>query len=106
MKKENKAFHLEELNAMSTDQLEILLRTELDGDRDREVVMQILGILKNRDISNSTQGRTGRNAEKPQGKLPKWIVRFSAVAAVLAILLLTIPPVMGAENIFEVLGPK
>ena len=104
MKKENKAFHPDELNAMSTDQLETLLRTELDGDRDREIVMQILSILKKRDTCNSVQSLLGRNTKRPQGEFCKWIIRFSAVAAVLAILLLTIPPVMGAENIFEVLG--
>lgn len=87
------------LETMSTAQLEELLRSELDKGRDRKKVMQILRILEERDSCNSTI-ISEATARKPR----KWLSRTIAIAAVLTVLLVMVPPAFGAENIFEILG--
>lgn len=87
------------LETMSTAQLEELLRSELDKGRDRKKVMQILRILEERDSCNSTI-ISEATARKPR----KWMSRAIAIAAVLTVLLVMVPPAFGAENIFEILG--
>lgn len=110
MKKETKTIRLTSLYALPTQQLEQLLRQELDGRRDRQTVLQIVSILKERDTA-SAQGAQPPAQESGEtfhtalpSKKPIILLRVAAIAAVLALLLTIVPPVLGAENIFLLIG--
>lgn len=110
MKKETKTIRLTSLYALPTQQLEQLLRQELDGRRDRQTVLQIVSILKERDTA-SAQGVQPPAQESGEtfhtafpSKKPIILLRVAAIAAVLALLLTIVPPVLGAENIFQLIG--
>lgn len=110
MKKETKTIRLTSLYALPTQQLEQLLRQELDGRRDRQTVLQIVSILKERDTA-SAQGAQPPAQESGEtfhtalpSKKPIILLRVAAIAAVLALLLTIVPPVLGAENIFQLIG--
>lgn len=110
MKKETKTIRLTSLYALPTQQLEQLLRQELDGRRDRQTVLQIVSILKERDTAaaQGAQPPAQESGETFHTALPSkkpiiWI-RVAAIAAVLALLLTIVPPVLGAENIFQLIG--
>lgn len=110
MKKETKTIRLTSLYALPTQQLEQLLRQELDGRRDRQTVLQIVSILKERDTA-SAQGAQPPAQESGEtfhtalpSKKPIIWIRVAAIAAVLALLLTIVPPVLGAENIFQLIG--
>lgn len=121
MKEKNMTFRWEELEKLSTLELERILRTELDSDTpERETILLLLSILEERDPTNSTNRPDGTmdtwNAivncadcfeptrVKSTRKSRKWFVPLVAAATIVLILLMTIPQTVGAENIFEILG--
>lgn len=110
MKKETKTIRLTSLYALPTQQLEQLLRQELDGRRDRQTVLQIVSILKERDTASAqgAQPPAQESGETFHTALPSKktiiLLRVAAIAAVLALLLTIVPPVLGAENIFQLIG--
>ncbi len=120
MKEKDIAVRREELEKLSTLDLDRILRAELDGDTpNRENILLILSILEDRDPTdpqnrpegaaeawNAFVNRTGypRPIEKPIRKTRKWYVPVAAAAAVVLILLMAVPQTVGAENIFEILG--
>lgn len=121
MKEKNMTFRREELEKLSTLELERILRTELDSDTpERETILLLLSILEERDPTNSTNRPEGTmdtwNAivncadcfeptrVKSTRKSRKWFVPLAAAATIVLILFMTIPQTVGAENIFEILG--
>ena len=110
----------EDLTALTSQQLDELLRAELDkDDKDAEKVLQILHILEEREsdklinnmdtesIWNAYQEGVRKdalvNAQRDR-KPRRWIGRLIAAAAILCVLITAAPKAMGAENIFEILG--
>lgn len=121
MKEKNISFRREELEKLSTLDLDQILRAELDSDTpERETVLLVLSILEDRDPTNSQKcpegaeeawddfvNRTGylkQSVEKPIRKASKWFLPVAAAAAIVLILLISVPQAVGAENIFEILG--
>ena len=121
MKEKNISFRREELEKLSTLELDQILRAELDSDTpERETVLLALSILEDRDPTNSQKcpegaeeawddfvNRTGylkQSVEKPIRKASKWFLPVAAAAAIVLILLISVPQAVGAENIFEILG--
>lgn len=120
MREKNMTFRREELEKLSTLELDTLLRKELDSDTpERETVLLVLSILEERDPTDSDNRPAGaeeaweRLLNRPQqsdSKMPKlgrkpvkWL--GAVAAAVLAIVLLvTVPQSVGAENIFQIIG--
>lgn len=115
------SFRREELEKLSTLELEHILRTELDSDTpERENILLLLSILEERDPTDSMNRPEGTmeawNAianhndksehlrVKPSLKSRKRFVSLAAAAAIVLILLMTVPQTVGAENIFEILG--
>ena len=115
------SFRREELEKLSTLELEHILRTELDSDTpQRENILLLLSILEERDPTDSMNRPEGTmeawNAianhndksehlrVKPSRKSRKRFVSLAAAAAIVLILLMTVPQTVGAENIFEILG--
>lgn len=97
MKDKNKALY-PELEALSSQELKILLETELDKDKpNRERTLGILNILETRD-----------RKKLPKTKKPKsrygWLRRTAVAAAILLVFTFVVPPVFGAENIVELVG--
>lgn len=110
MKKETKTIQIESLYTLPTEQLEQLLRQELDGRKDRQTVLQIVSILKDRDTASAQEAQlpAQESGETFHTALPSKkriiLLRVAAIAAVLALLLTIVPPVLGAENIFQLIG--
>ena len=111
----------EELEKLSTWELERILRTELDSDApERENILLLLSILEGRDPTDPANRPEGaaeawnefvnrtvvseQSVDKPIRKTKKWFVPVAAAAAVALILLMTVPQTVGAESIFEILG--
>ena len=121
MKEKNISFRREELEKLSTLDLDQILRAELDSDTpERETVLLVLSILEDRDPTNSQKCPEGAEEawddfvnrinyskqpiEKPIRKPRKWFLPVAAAAAIVLILLISVPQAVGAENIFEILG--
>lgn len=121
MKEKNISFRREELEKLSTLELDQILRAELDSDApERETVLLVLSILEDRDPTNSQNRPEGAEEawddfvnrtsyskqpiEKPIRKARKWFLPVAAAAAIVLILLISVPQAVGAENIFEILG--
>lgn len=120
MREKNVTFRREELEKLSTLELDTLLREELDSDTpERETVLLVLSILEERDPTDSDNRPAGaeeawerllnrpRQADSKMPKLgikpAKWL--GAVAAAVLAVVLLvTVPQSVGAENIFQIIG--
>ena len=111
----------EELEKLSTWELERILRTELDSDApERENILLLLSILEGRDPTDPANRPEGaaeawnefvnrtvvseQSVDKPIRKTKKWFVPVAAAAAVALILLMTVPQTVGAESIFEIIG--
>lgn len=119
MKKNNQADNQIELEQMSDRQLQELLHKELGNKSlDGDYIRLILKVLKEReperDLELSENCQTAwdtfkvncvedrkRIDSKPQQKRRSWLLRAATVAAVLTILVFTVPTVSGAENIVE-----
>lgn len=122
--KDYKALRREDLEKMSSEQLDAILRNELDGDTpDSETVLSVLSILEERDPTDSTNRPVGayddwehiRNnrqgciedtvpESKRTAKPRKWIGAIAAVVAIVLVLAMTIPQSVGAESIFDIIG--
>lgn len=121
MKEKNISFCREELEKLSSLELDQILRTELDnGTPERETVLLVLSILENRDPTNPANridgslekwnkhvihtGESEQVSKKSSWKANNWFVPAAAVAVVVLVLLMTVPQTVGAENIFELIG--
>ena len=120
--KDYKALHREDLEKMPSEQLDAILRNELDGDTpDSETVLSVLSILEERDptdsrpvgayddwehIRNNRQGCLEDTVpeSKRTAKPRKWIGAIAAVLAIVLVLAMTIPQTVGAESIFDIIG--
>ena len=123
MREKNMTFCREELEKLSTRDLEALLCTELDRDTpERKTVLLVLSILEERDPTDSANRPEGaeeawkRMLERQSSiepaasstihkplKLKKWAGIMGTIAAVLVLVLL-IPQAVCAENIFQIIG--
>lgn len=120
MREKNMTFRREELEKLSTLELDTLLRKELDSDTpERETVLLVLSILEDRDPTDSDNRPAGaeeaweRLLNRPQqsdSKMPKlgrkpakWLGAVAAAVLVI-VLLVTVPQSVGAENIFQIIG--
>ena len=120
---DNKNLRSEELETLSSQQLDQLLHRELEKDvPNAEVVIPILHILEERDsseLANKVDTETvwkayqdslkkdapiSENSTRKKRKTYRWIGRVAAIAAIVGILITAVPKAMGAENIFEILG--
>lgn len=121
MKEKKMTFRREELEKLSTLELDDILRAELNSDApDRETVLLVLSILEDRDPTNAANrpegaeeawegflkraGHSETPVHKPNKKPRKWLGAVAAVAAIVLVLLITVPQTVGAENIFEIIG--
>lgn len=120
MNRDNERPLLEELEAMDTQQLDELLHTELEKDeKDSERVLQILRVLEAREAGDPNNDvdvesawkeyqeglqRDATLLKKPAAKIRRWVGMVAAVAAVVCVLIVAAPKVMGVENIFELIG--
>lgn len=120
MREKNVTFRREELEKLSTLELDTLLREELDSDTpERETVLLVLSILEDRDPTDSDNRPAGaeeawerllnrpRQADSKMPKLgrkpAKWLGAVAAAVLVI-VLLVTVPQSVGAENIFQIIG--
>lgn len=123
MKEKKLTFHREELEKLSTPELDKILCAELDSDDpERDTVLFVLSILEDRDTENSPERPEGaeeawnrlfekrtatESSESPKVhkplKLRRWAGVMGAIAAVL-VLVFAIPQAVGAENIFQIIA--
>lgn len=121
MKQRYTSFRREEFEKLTTPELEKLLLTELDsGSTNRDTVLQILSILKNRDSKHQAdcpvgvetalekylEGRESVMLNMPsvRRKPKKWIGAVAAAVIIALTLLMTVPQAVGAESIFNIIG--
>ena len=121
MIEKNLTFRREELEKLSTPELDMVLRSELDSDTpQRETVLFVLSILEDRDSSNPgnrpegaeeawerllNRSQYSENSKPKFGrKLPKWFAGVAAAAVVALVLSVVVPQAVGAENIFQIIG--
>ena len=122
MKENDKTYRREELEMLSTQALDDLLRAELGKmSIDETLVHQILNILEEREADTTVDSNINVDAawmefkerymvedekqEKPMRYSPrKWVRRFATVAAILCVLVLAAPKVTGIEWIAEIIG--
>lgn len=122
MKENDKTYRREELEMLSTQALDDLLRAELGKmSIDETLVHQILNILEERESDITVDSNINVDAawmefkerymvedekqEKPMRYSPrKWVRRFATVAAILCVLVLAAPKVTGIEWIAEIIG--
>lgn len=126
MEIERKSFRREELEALSSQQPDDLLHAEMNKDsKDDKAILQILSILESResgDPANDTDvsdawaqyKKSCANAEEEvellnaaarKGRKPsRWRTSIAAAAIAAVALVLFAPRVIGAENIFTVIG--
>ena len=114
-------FRREELEKLSTPELDMILRSELDSDTpQRETVLFVLSILEERDSSNPGNRPEGaeeawerllsrsqyseNSKSKCCRKLPKYLCAVASAAVVALILSVVVPQTVGAENIFQIFG--
>lgn len=114
----DKTYRREELEMLSTQQLDEILRAEVAKDgMDENAVKQILDILEKREANDPVEISVNVDAawktfreryvsdEKKRKPKPacRWIGRIAAVAAIACILVLAVPNA-GAWNLFELIG--
>ena len=126
MSTERTTFQREALEVLSSDQLDAMLKAELDKDSmDENLILLILNILEHREADAFTidsadmeavmaQYREGhpelaqpRGREVPEKKRTgprRWLGKMAVAAAVLCVMILVTPKAMGAENIFTIIG--
>lgn len=118
----NKAIHREELEKLSTQELDKILRAELDSENPKkELVLLVLSILEERDPTTSQNRLEGAEeafaerkrigfAAEPVSRnnkkwiFPKWLGVTAAAVAIAFVLLATVPQAVGAESIFDIIG--
>lgn len=129
MSQSDNAQKYEYLSAMTTEQLRELLRLEIESDQDHdELVLHILEVINRRKKDEDHQQITWQQAradfdkyyntpdgkgrqlypmgadrkEKPAKRKHGTVIRWVAtVAAVLAIVLLTVPPALGYSDVWD-----
>lgn len=126
MKERNRPFCRDELELLSSAELNQMVRSELDKDSiDRDAVLQILRILEDREandpnlqkvddtaaweefqthfvVTEDSHSESG-NAHTRKKSIP-WFAKTAVAAIIVFALLVVAPPAMGYENIFELLG--
>lgn len=122
MRKKDRTVH-PEFRSMETQDLAEMLRTELGKEcPDRDVALGILNILEERDtkaplredidvdavwkkfLARREQYSAAVEACVPKKRPRRWIPKAAVAAVLVVVLLLVAPPVLGAENIFELVG--
>lgn len=126
MREKSKSFRREELELLSSAELNQMVRSELEKDSiDRDAVLQILRILEDRDAKDTTLQKVddtaaweefqahfvaaenshvkSGNAHTRKKSIP-WFAKTVVAAIIVFALLVVAPPAMGYENIFELLG--
>lgn len=126
MKEKSRSFRREELELLSSAELNQMVRSELAKDSiDREAVLQILCILEDRDAEDLTSQKVddtaaweefrthfvatenshvkSGNAHTRKKPIP-WFAKTAVAAIIVFALLVVAPPAMGYENIFEIIG--
>ncbi len=120
--KDNMTIHREELERLSTQELDKILRLELDNENPKkETVLLLLSILEERDPTTSENRLEGTeeafanrqrkafaaepvSENKKKWNFTKWIGLVAAVVAIAFVLLVTVPQTVGAESIFDIIG--
>ena len=106
------------LAQMGTQQLDELLQAELQKDApDKETVLTIMDILQEREKADPVelnsnicnawadfQDSCGADQAKHSANKRSWIIRAAAIAAVVCVLIMTVPQAVGAERVFDVLA--
>lgn len=122
MRKKDRTVH-PEFRSMQAQDLAEMLRTELGKEcPDRDVALGILNILEERDtkaplredidvdavwerfLARREQYSAAVEACVPKKRPRRWIPKAAAAAVLVIALLLVTPPVLGAGNIFELVG--
>jgi len=119
---ENNMALREGLEQLPTERLDEMLNAELrEKAPDTDLIRLILKVLRQREKDVHTQITPQMQAaweeyvrgcaeddkyfaEQRAAKRRGWVIRAAAIAAVVALLILTIPPAMGAGNTFELIG--
>lgn len=120
---DNKNLRPEELEAMTTQQLDELLHKELEKDApDSEIVLPILHIIEEREAGDPnndvdvdavwSEYQKGlkkdvlplEKALQKNRKPRRWLGSVAAIAAIVCLLVIAVPTAMGTENIFEIIG--
>lgn len=121
MKDINASFHREELEKLPAPELEKILFAELDSEStDRDTVLQILSILKDRDSTDQAdcpvdteeawdkylkdRNKTMRDVPVVRPKPRRWLGLVAAAVTVVFVLLMTVPQAVGADSIFDIIG--
>lgn len=121
MKDINTSFHREELEKLPAPELEKILFAELDSEStDRDTVLQILSILKDRDSTDQAdcpvdaeeawdkylkdRNKTMRDVPVARPKPRRWLGLVAAAVTVVFVLLMTVPQAVGADSIFDIIG--
>lgn len=126
MRERNESFRREELELLSSAELNQMVRSELEKDSiDRDAVLQILRILEERDAKDPTlqkvddtaaweefqtyfveteEGCPERSHAHTREKTIPWFAKTVVAAIIVFALLVVAPPAMGYENIFELIG--
>ena len=131
MSQSDNAHKYEYLNAISTEQLRELLQLEIKSDQDNdELVLQILGVIRERNNEEQTDSPSWQQARSdfdkyfntPDGKgrslYPTEVVQYTkrvtrsksvirwlaATAAILCIITFTMPPVLGYSTAWEMVA--
>lgn len=95
-----------ELNGLSSQELEVILKAELDRKApEREKVLAILSILESREAANAQQcHESQKHAARREQPAVRWLRNAAVAAAILLLFVFITPPVFGAENIVELVG--
>ena len=94
-----------ELEKMASQELEALLRTELEKDQpNREMVLWILGILETRQTETQVTDDAPSYGRHRRRSTAHWFKKAFAAAAIVLAFVFAAPPVFGAENIVELVG--
>ena len=121
MKDINTSFHREELEKLPAPELEKILFAELDSEStDRDTVLQILSILKDRDSTERAdcpvdaeeawdkylidRNKLTRDVPVARSKPRRWLGLVAAAVTVVFVLLMTVPQAVGADSIFDIIG--
>ena len=121
MKDINTSFQREELEKLPAPELEKILFAELDSEStDRDTVLQILSILKDRDSTDQADcpvdaeeawdkylkdcNKTMRDVPVARPKPRRWLGLVAAAVTVVFVLLMTVPQAVGADSIFDIIG--
>lgn len=103
------------LDSLSDDQLDAILRSELDKDiPNEEIVLGVLSALREREevvadeevmeLWRKYQSDTGIENIPKKKRAVRWIGYAAAVLAVVFTLALVTPKALGAENIFQLIA--